>query len=112
MAKSIESYTPLSETAYYILLSLNQPRHGYGIIKYVEQLTNGRIVLGSGTIYTTLGKMSKARFITVFQDKERKTIYELTSEGKELLRRERARIKMIYRDTLYQEGLFNEKREI
>jgi DNA-binding PadR family transcriptional regulator len=112
MAKSIESYTPLSETAYYILLSLNEPRHGYGIIKYVEQLTNGRIVLGSGTIYTTLGKMSKARFITVFQDKERKTIYELTSEGKELLRRERARIKMIYRDTLYQEGLFNEESEI
>jgi DNA-binding PadR family transcriptional regulator len=112
MAKSIESYTPLSETAYYILLSLNEPRHGYGIIKYVEQLTNGRIVLGSGTIYTTLGKMSKARFITVFQDKERKTIYELTSEGKELLRRERARIKMMYRDTLYQEGLFNEESEI
>lgn len=112
MAKSIESYTPLSETAYYILLSLNEPRHGYGIIKYVEKLTNGRIVLGSGTIYTTLGKMSKARFIAVFQDKERKTIYELTSEGKELLRLERARIKMMYRDTLYQEGLFNEESEI
>ena len=69
MAKKIEAYTPLSETAYYILLSLNEPRHGYGIIKYVEELTNQRIILGSGTVYTTLGKMSKNNFIEVFQDR-------------------------------------------
>ena len=65
MAKSIESYLPLSETALYILMSLNVPRHGYGIIKYVEHLTKGRIKLGSGTVYTTLGKMSKTKFIAV-----------------------------------------------
>lgn len=112
MVKNIKSYMPLSETAFYILLSLNKPRHGYGIIKYVEQLTGGRITLGSGTIYTTLGKMSKAKFITVFQDRERKTIYELTSEGKELLRLEIERIKTVYKDTLYQERLFNEENKI
>lgn len=109
MAKSIESFIPLSETAYYILLSLNVPRHGYGIIKYVEKLTEGRIKLGSGTVYTTLGKMSKAKVISVFQDKDRKTVYELTVEGNKLLELEIKRMKIVYKDTLYQEGLFNEK---
>jgi DNA-binding PadR family transcriptional regulator len=109
MEKTIDSYGPLSETAYYILLSLNVPRHGYGIIKYVQQLTNERIVLGSGTVYTTLGKMSKNKFISVFQDKDRKTIYELTENGRKLLAMEIKRMKIMYKDTLLQEGLFNDE---
>ena len=110
MAKSIESLIPLSETAYYILLSLNVPRHGYGIIKYVEKLTDSRIKLGSGTVYTTLGKMSKVKVISVYQDRDRKTVYELTVEGSKLLELEINRIKIVYKDTLYQEGLFNEQK--
>lgn len=102
MEKKIEAYMPLSETAYYILLSMNEPRHGYGIIKYVEKLTNGRIILGSGTIYTTLGKMKRDKFIEVFQDKDRKTIYEITEEGKILLDLEMKRIKKVYQDTVIQ----------
>lgn len=108
MAKSIESYMPLSETAYYILLSLKIPRHGYGIIKYVDELTNGRIVLGSGTIYTTLGKVKKSEFISVYQDQERKTVYELTAKGERLLELEVERIKKIYKDTLKVEEIVNE----
>ena len=108
MDNKIKAFTPLSETAYYILLSLNQPRHGYGIIKYVEHLTEKRIVLGSGTVYTTLGKLSKAKFIEVFQDQDRKTIYSITKYGMQLLSLEVARMKTIYKDTLKQEELFNE----
>lgn len=111
MNKKFNSWIPLSETAYYIFISLNIPRHGYGIIKYVEELTEGRIILGSGTIYTTLGKMKKANLITVFQDEERKTVYTLTSKGKELLFLEIERIKKMYENTLKQEGLFYEKDE-
>jgi len=112
MNKKLASWIPLSETAYYILLSLNIPRHGYGIIKYVEELTKGRIVLGSGTIYTTLGKMKKANLIIVFQDKKRKTVYDLTTLGRELLALEIDRIKTVYQDTLLQEGLYNEKEKV
>lgn len=110
MDKKIKAYVPLSETAYYILLSLNIPRHGYGIIKYVEKLTNKRIVLGSGTVYTTLGKMSRDKFIAVFQDRDRKTIYEITEYGRQLLDLEVKRIKKVYKDTLFQEGLFNDEK--
>ena len=66
--KVLKSYLPMTETAFYILLSLKVPRHGYGIIKNVEELTNGRLVLGSGTIYGTLTKMQRDGIISVYSD--------------------------------------------
>lgn len=96
----------MSETAYYILLSLNEPRHGYGIIKFVEELTKRRIILGSGTVYGTLGKMSKDRLISIYDDKDRKTVYRITDDGKALLLFEIDRLKKVYENTISQEGLF------
>lgn len=104
--KIIKAYIPMSETAYYILLSLSEPRHGYGIIKFVEELTDGRIVLGSGTVYGTLGKMCKDRLISIFDDKDRKTVYRITDDGKALLFFEIDRLKKVYENTVVQEGLF------
>ena len=104
--KIIKAYIPMSETAYYILLSLNEPRHGYGIIKFVEELTKGRINLGSGTVYGTLGKMSKDRLISICDDKDRKTVYRITDDGKALLLFEIDRLKKVYENTITQEGLF------
>jgi DNA-binding PadR family transcriptional regulator len=106
MEKIIKAYIPMSETAYYILLSLNEPRHGYGIIKFVEELTKRRIILGSGTVYGTLGKMSKDRLISIYDDKDRKTVYRITDDGKALLLFEIDRLKKVYENTISQEGLF------
>lgn len=86
----------MSETAYYILLSLARPRHGYGIIKNVEEITQGRIHLGSGTVYGTLSKMRRDGIISVFSDEERRTVYEVTEIGKTLLHSEIERIKELY----------------
>lgn len=66
--KVLKSYLPMTETAFYILLSLKVPRHGYGIIKNVEELTHGRLILGSGTIYGTLTKMQRDGIISVYSD--------------------------------------------
>ncbi|GJM80274.1 hypothetical protein HMSSN139_27700 [Paenibacillus sp. HMSSN-139] len=52
-------FIPMSETMFYILLSLQQERHGYGIMQHVKEITNDRIVLGAGTIYQSLGKLEK-----------------------------------------------------
>lgn len=106
--KLVKSYIPMTETAYYILLSLSAPRHGYGIIKYVEELTKGRIRLGSGTVYGTLTKMQKDNLIAVFSDGGRKTVYEITDQGRNILELEMERIKRLYTDTLSQEGLFHD----
>ena len=56
-------HEPLSESSFYILLSLSGPLHGYGIIKNVESLSEKRIRLGAGTLYGALGKMVKKKWI-------------------------------------------------
>ena len=104
--KIIKTYIPMTETAYYILLSLNEQRHGYGIIKFVDQLTNGRICLGSGTVYTSLKKMTNDGLISITDDKDRKTVYQLTDLGKELMQIEIDRVKKVYFDTLTLEECF------
>ena len=50
-------YLPMSETMFYILLSLKQERHGYAIMQHVKELTDARIELGAGTVYSSLGKL-------------------------------------------------------
>jgi len=104
--KILKTYIPMTETAFYILLSLTIPRHGYGIIKHVEELTMGRLVLGSGTIYGTLTKMQRDEIITVYADEKRKTIYEITDVGKELMRHEVNRLKELHASALLYEGEF------
>jgi DNA-binding PadR family transcriptional regulator len=106
--KIIKAYIPMTETAFYILLSLHYPRHGYGIIKFVESLTQGRIKLGSGTVYGTLTKMLKDGIIMEYANEERKTVYLITSLGTHLIKAEFSRIKSLYENMITQEGYFNE----
>ena len=47
----MERMQPLTDALFYVLLALRQPKHGYGIIQEVQELTNGRLVLGAGTLY-------------------------------------------------------------
>ncbi|MFJ7972139.1 PadR family transcriptional regulator [Psychrobacillus sp. NPDC096389] len=106
--KVIKSYIPMTETAFYILLSLTTPRHGYGIIKHVEELTGGRIILGSGTIYGTLKKMQRDEIVTVYADESRKIIYEVSPIGKELMRNEISRLKELHANALkFEEGFYD-----
>ncbi|MCM3177023.1 PadR family transcriptional regulator [Cytobacillus horneckiae] len=98
--KVIKKYIPMSETAFYILLSLKKPKHGYGIVKHVEEITFGRIHLGSGTVYGTLTKMQKDGIIAVFADEQRKTVYEMTAIGKFLMAAEVSRLKELYENAL------------
>lgn len=102
----IKSYSPMTETAFYILLSLKEPRHGYGIIKHVEALTEGRLVLGSGTIYGTLTKMQRDEIISVYADEKRKKVYEITAVGKALMRHEITRLKELHVNAVKYEGEF------
>lgn len=93
-----KSYLPMTETAFYILLALNEPRHGYGISKFVSGLTKGRIKLGSGTVYGTLTKMQRDGIIAVYDDSDKRISYEITDTGKEILRSEIARVKQVCAD--------------
>lgn len=54
----VQSNLPLTETTYFILLSLaHGPRHGYAIMKDVRELSHDRVALSTGTLYTALKRL-------------------------------------------------------
>lgn len=95
-------YVPMTETAFYILLCLKTPNHGYGIVQTVERLTEGAINLAPGTMYGSLSKMEKDGLIRFVREEEKRKIYEITDLGREVLQTEIARIERLYR--IAQEG--------
>ena len=108
MDKVLKAFMPMTETAYYILLSLAQPRHGYGIILHVAEITNERITLVSGTVYGTLTKFQNKGVISIYSDEDRRTVYEITDVGKQLILAEIDRIKEINSNALRFEGDFHD----
>ena len=85
----------LTEAVYYILLSLMQPLHGYGIMQNVEQLSGGRLRLAAGTLYGAISSMLDKGWITALDNgaDSRKKEYVITEAGREILRAEYARLK-------------------
>ena len=88
----------ISQSEFYILLSLAiKSRHGYEIMKQVEQDSNGKVLMGPGTLYGSIKRMLKSRVIEeVDGDNPRRKYYTLTTEGKRLLSSELDR----YNDTV------------
>ncbi len=91
-------FIPMSETMFYILLSLQTEKHGYGIMQHVKELTKNRIVLGAGTIYQSLNKLESDGLIVSTKEVERKKLYIITDVGKLILKEEAYRIKEIYQN--------------
>jgi DNA-binding PadR family transcriptional regulator len=89
-------YNPMSETMFLILFALREERHGYGIMRHVENLTDGRINLGAGTVYMSLGKLRSDGLIRETRSDGRKTSYVITQKGAEILRAEARRIADLY----------------
>ena len=87
-----KKYIPMTETTYYTLLSVTEPRHGYAIMQYVSALTKGRIVLGTGTLYNLVGRLVTDGVIEVASNDGGKKAYCLTDIGMELLQEETSRI--------------------
>ena len=87
----------MTETAFYILLCLRSPNHGYGIVQKVERLTGGAIRLAPGTMYGSLSKMEKDGLIRFIREEEKRKIYEITDLGREVLQIELKRIVRLYK---------------
>ncbi|MDP4090228.1 MAG: PadR family transcriptional regulator [Bacillota bacterium] len=93
---NFKDFIPMSETAYYILLSLTEERHGYAVMQYVSGLTRERINLGAGTLYGTLSKLEKAKLIIITREEEKRKYYKITKLGEEVLAAEIERIEELY----------------
>ena len=90
------NFSSMSETAYYILLSLTKERHGYGIMQHVSNITGNRINLGAGTLYGTLSKLEKNNLITMTKEENKRKYYKITDLGTNVLLHEISRIKELY----------------
>ena len=64
MAKKNTTNTPLTPAVFHILLALStQERHGYEIMKQVENDSLAKVKMGPGTLYGSIGRMSEAGLI-------------------------------------------------
>lgn len=104
-----KKYLPLTEAAYYILISLNKPRHGYGIMQHVNDITNGRIKIGAGTMYGNLSRMEKEGIISSVTEEDRKKIYQLSEKGRIIIELERARLEELLNHGKSEMGDYNER---
>lgn len=90
--KLIKKYCPMTETIFYTLLALLEPNHGYGIMKFVKELTEERVKLGTGTLYTMLGRLVEDQMIIVIKEVDGKKTYHITDVGREILLMEQERL--------------------
>ncbi|MBN2500638.1 MAG: helix-turn-helix transcriptional regulator [Anaerolineales bacterium] len=101
-----QRYLPLTETSFFIILSLaTAPKHGYAIMKEVETMSEQRVVLATGTLYSALRRMLEDGWIERVRDnnggtgnRERK-LYQLTQQGRRILEAESDRMQKLVRLT-------------
>ena len=89
---------PLTQPMYYILLSLRDERHGYEIMQYVDWLTDGRVAIGPGTLYSLLSRFEDDKYIEMVSKKDNKKTYKLTKAGQEVLNKEIKRLEYLLSD--------------
>ena len=84
----------LTEAVFYILLSLNEPLHGYGIMQNAEKLSNGRVKLAAGTLYGAINTLLEKGWITSVpgESGDRKKEYVITDAGRAALHAEIERL--------------------
>jgi DNA-binding PadR family transcriptional regulator len=99
--KAINESLPLSEPVLLILLSLaGQPQHGYAILKDVERMSDGRVILSTGTLYGALRRLLDDDWINRFEEEETprgRQAYRLTPQGRRNLQAEIDRMKNLTR---------------
>jgi len=91
---------PLTPAVFHILLALaDGDKHGYAIMKDVENQTAGRLKLGPGTLYGTIKRLLAAGLIAEIDerpdpelDDERRRYYRLTAPGRKLAIAENERL--------------------
>ncbi|OPL09416.1 MAG: PadR family transcriptional regulator [delta proteobacterium ML8_F1] len=93
-----EQLKNLTEPMYYLLLTLYTPRHGYEIMQMIQDITNNRVQVGAGTLYSLLSRFEKEKIIEQVDDDGRRKIYSLTNKGKGILENEHERLRALVSD--------------
>jgi DNA-binding PadR family transcriptional regulator len=88
-------YLPLSESTYFILLSLVEPLHGYGVMQKVENLSQGAVKIGPGTLYGAFSTLESEKLIVKVSEVERRKNFTLTDKGRKVLLAQIQRYEML-----------------
>ena len=104
MTKAAPSTTQVSEQVFYILLSLASGRkHGYAILKEIEAISDGALLLSTSTLYGALSRLEDQGIIRRVPAKQNtapglpRKVYELTPKGLNLLNLETERVQRMSR---------------
>jgi DNA-binding PadR family transcriptional regulator len=95
----VKRATPLTEASFYILLTLAEPLHGYGIMQKVSDLTHDRVQLGPGTLYGALTNLQSLGLIRALEEKgnDRRKQYLMTELGRVIAEHEITRLEEVAR---------------
>ncbi|MEQ9398522.1 MAG: PadR family transcriptional regulator [Longimicrobiales bacterium] len=96
----LDAVLPLTPTVFHVLVALAKgPGHGYAVAQEVEDLTDGRIVMGPGTLYGSLQRMQDLGLIVETENPgddglhvQRRRYYRMTALGSSALRAESERL--------------------
>ncbi|MEU6142851.1 PadR family transcriptional regulator [Streptomyces sp. NPDC047081] len=87
----------MTQAAFFVLTALaDQPRHGYGILREVEELSDGAVQLRVGTLYGVLDRLTADGLIVLDREEVHegrlRRYYRLTDEGMRALDAEAERM--------------------
>ena len=80
--KEFETLTP---QMFYILLSLYEPICGLEIMEKVNEMTEGDVRVGAGTLYALLPRFENIGYIQLLKEENKRKIYIINQKGKERL---------------------------
>lgn len=86
-------FQTLTEQMFYILLCMEEECCGMDVMEKVTKMTDGRVIIGAGTLYTLLADFQKSGFIVETAVEGRKRSYRITQKGIDLLENEYNRMR-------------------
>ena len=93
--KQIAKHLPLSEATFFIMLALVTPKHGYGVMQMVEEISEGTVKIGPGTLYGAFSNLEKEKLIAMVREEGRRKEYQLTQDGLLVLKAQIERLRMM-----------------
>jgi DNA-binding PadR family transcriptional regulator len=94
-ADDILKYLPLTESMFYVMLSLIDPLHGYGVMQKVGEISRGTVSIGPGTLYGMFTSFESEGLISMVKEEDRRKTYILTAKGKRALVRQIERLEIM-----------------
>jgi DNA-binding PadR family transcriptional regulator len=95
-----DKYLPLTESTYYIMLTLVEPLHGYAVMQKVEAISKGTVKVGPGTLYGAFTSLEKEGLIVKVKEENRRKSYVLTQKGKKALTNQIKRLEIMTQNGL------------